>query len=137
MKQIKNIAISVRDWAETYAQENNKFPSDLEGMCAICSVKIFNQLKEFGYSPVLCMSYYTESQRDGAHVFIIVNGLLVDVTATQFSLKHQKVIVREKLKKEDEWYWSKFHKFRTSNGLIKKQHKDGWSMHQIKTTELE
>ena len=49
---------------------------DLSGMCAIASAKLWNDLSSIGIKSEI---HYGDS-----HVFLVLNGLIVDVTATQF-----------------------------------------------------
>lgn len=91
---------------------------DLDCYCAIASFKIWSALKKLGYSPTF-VEYlggkYGELCRYEGHCFVICNGYLIDVTATQFGWK-EPVVVRTF---REELYWYITHSARTVDGIKK------------------
>lgn len=53
-------------------------PSDLMGGCAIASTRLFLELQKLGIPAELCVTH--------THAFLVVDGHILDVTATQFKL---------------------------------------------------
>lgn len=64
------------------------FPKDLCGLCARASAVLFDLLKDKNYEPEIGLS----STRP--HVFVMVDGYVVDVTATQYRRKKKVFIVK-------------------------------------------
>ena len=85
-KTIRNVAQSVRKWAENLQNRHKMWGDDLRCMCAITSYQIFIKLKKRGFFPTLRLN--------NDHCFITCNELLIDVTATQFG-DYPKVITRK------------------------------------------
>lgn len=76
--ELTKLAIEVRTWAERYG-EANCFSSDLLGMCAISTNVMVYELQARGVNAVAVINKYV------THAFTMVDDLVVDVTATQFS----------------------------------------------------
>lgn len=80
LKEIEDICWQIRNNLPT-----EHYLSNMEGLCAIATVEIFNKLKEKGYDPIMVHTDLEYGQeRIGEHFFIEVNRYIVDVTATQF-----------------------------------------------------
>lgn len=80
IKSVYEVAAGVRRWAQWVRM--NYIPltwasSRLEGLCAIVSYKLFLELKKDRFSPRFMMNC--------EHSFVELSGMVVDVTATQFS----------------------------------------------------
>lgn len=73
-------ARAVRVWAEGVARSTGRDAESLRGMCAIAAFELFERLradpKLRGRAIVFAKSEF--------HAFVMVDGLVVDVTATQF-----------------------------------------------------
>jgi hypothetical protein len=73
-------AKKVRAWAEDIARNTGRDAQTLKGMCAIAAFELFSRLKADpklrGRTIVFAKSEF--------HAFVLVDGLVVDVTATQF-----------------------------------------------------
>ena len=80
---IKRIAHEVRKWAEDYADVHvdeslSIDPTDLMGMCAIASARLFTRVQSAGYIEARLWS-------NDIHCFVTYQGWVIDVTATQFN----------------------------------------------------
>ena len=78
--QLVKIATKVRDWAEGWNAERDLFGNDLCGMCAIASGRLHDVLTTHGFEPLIVVS----EKSGGCHCFILCDGYIVDITATQF-----------------------------------------------------
>ena len=131
MKSIYSIADTTRKWAENYAKSNG-FDSNLCGLCAISSAKLFTSLKKEGYSPEIRL-------HDGStsHVFVVVNDHIVDITASQFGMKSIEIVhecevgVYDYNSDDSKYYWYHTDVLTSVKNLIKFQRKYGWPPSQI------
>lgn len=86
--------IRLARWSRALFDEGNTktklFPPHLGGACAIASAFIFNALEQAGYEAAIVSGR--------GHTFVVCEGWLVDITATQFG--QPGIVVRdyEKLK---------------------------------------
>lgn len=101
LKQIRAIAARVRKWAEKNYAHSRYYTKDLCGLCAICSYRIFCELKKHGIESEFVLSDCID------HCFVLVVEFIVDVTATQFAYakKRPKVLIRHVKKVDDEEIW--------------------------------
>lgn len=74
------LAKEVRVWAEDLARATGRDSQSLKGMCAITAFELFNRLKA---DPKLRDRTIVFAKSE-FHAFVTVDGLVVDVTATQF-----------------------------------------------------
>lgn len=116
--KIRNIARRIRRWAVLQAAKHN-FPDDLQGLCAIAARRLFLEFKNEGYSPKIA---YQKN-----HCFVLVDGYLVDVTATQFA--HAEVVVR-RFTNVKGWYWEVQRTYTTVRGFNSRLRKDRWPHEQ-------
>jgi hypothetical protein len=79
------IARQVRAWAERTAKKEG-FPEDLMGLCARSSAQLFTLYKQAGELPLIAYSVRH------SHFFVLVEGYIVDVTATQFPATRKIVV---------------------------------------------
>ena len=118
LKIAKNIRLELEGLA-------NKYPSyyrtDLCGLCAIGSMKLHNILKKHKIKSEL---HYNLN-----HVFIVTNGYILDVTATQFEFK-KKVIFR-KYSGKLSYYWHNRQIYKTPKELKLRLINDCWSNEQV------
>lgn len=127
LKQVQYIMESVRDWctANRHNLNHKGFSADLNGMCAIASGMLFEQLTMRGYKPIIAMS---EGEYDSAHCFVLLEDMILDVTASQFG-EPDIVIAHEK--SVDMWYWTPRIQFGMVRSLLKHQKRTGWPKHQL------
>lgn len=67
----------------------------------------------------------------GCHVFVVVDGYLLDLTAKQFNDNIEPIVFRPLEKREREWYWKTKYTFANAKELIRFQHKTDWPEDQI------
>ncbi len=105
-KGLRDVGKLVRERAERLQQERpERFPADLAGLCMVASAWSFLTLSGLGLKPKFAVAkpswrIYGNSE----HVFVVVDGLLLDVTATQFGMP-AKVCVRPVGAKRTPSYW--------------------------------
>lgn len=103
------------------------FGDYLEGMCAVASVILFQKLKDNQFDPRI--AYALHNNEEEAHVFCIVDDLIVDVTATQFGFFDVEIL-KIGCPHSQRWFWKPVRKFATVEELVIRQKKDGWPRHQ-------
>lgn len=102
MKELlTKIAKETRKWAENLYNHrhllgNKDWYQGLAGMCAICSVELADRLKKEGFSPSIA--------KNGNHTFVICDGYLIDITATQFGQKRNVTIIKH-TRMPKQLYW--------------------------------
>jgi hypothetical protein len=131
-EKIREIAEKVRK--SCLKKYKSRFPDTLEGCCSIASGRLFKELSKNGFHPII-----VEVDNDSemcCHCFIICNGYLVDITATQFD-QDPICIFRRKIHNNDQrnefwyWYWKKRIYYHSVHELKKKQLRDGWDKDQV------
>lgn len=130
MEEVRKTMEQVRDWCmnNRYAINSRGYDRDLCGMCCIASARLFESLQSLGYSPVLAIS---EGKYGSAHCFIVLDDLVLDITATQFNAEAIS-IVHEKLA-EQHWWWIATKLFYSVDALVKYQRRVGFPKHQLAT----
>lgn len=88
--QVIQQGLAVRKWAQDKA---GNYEQDLCGWCAICSAELWKRLGKIGLSAEI---FVTEVYGI-SHVFLMMDGYIVDVTASQFSefQRYEVVIIPE------------------------------------------
>ena len=135
--RILSIATDVRYWAESYAEDNNMH-RDLCGMCAIASAQLFFKLQAEGFSPVIRI-WYCHKRKTDAHVFLMVEDYVLDITATQYPVfsNHLIVFMHEAEAQVHEFY-NHVREYKTVRGLVEHQRGSRWPVYQTASeTELE
>lgn len=136
---LTQIAEGVRKEAENYAEEEG-YDSDLCGLCAIASVWLFQDLKKNGFKPIICVS--REKDTWGCwHVYLEVDGYVVDITATQFNISDGVEIhhvnhsgeILLRAGRSNFWYWRPYKQFKTIEGLVAFMKRAGWMESEIPT----
>lgn len=89
LNKIKRIARDVRVWAEKLQEEQQQWDDNLGCMCVIASYELFKRLHKARLDPTIC---FADCDNYG-HAFIRCRGYVVDVTATQFARKIDKVSI--------------------------------------------
>lgn len=121
--ELEVLAVIVRRWAERRAWDD-----ELCGMCARASAQLWRRLRRAG---IKAMLGYAERHRNRSpcHVFVLCDGLVVDVTATQFG-RDQIVIRRAGAAKQEAWFWRARHTFSDPIALNDHQVALGWPPEQ-------
>lgn len=128
VEEIIVAAEGVRCWAEFRAMgtENAK---DLNGWCAIATAQLWRQLKVS--NPNIQAEIWMARNGFGAHVYLVVDDLIVDTTATQFTEKrHEPIVVVHEKEVDHLWYYKKTERFATPEALLKFQKKNRWPKEQ-------
>ena len=121
-KQTVVIAARTRKWCERLNKEIGYFyEADLEGMCCIASVELHLRLAEVGIHSSIIAN--TE------HCFLVVNKMIVDITATQFG-QTDEIYITPYLAERTGW-WRRHRRFEDANSFIKWQKKVKWEESQI------
>jgi hypothetical protein len=141
--QIKKIAIGVRQWALRHRNKIDADP-DLCGMCAIAAGELHKRLSAAGLDSTIAL----RNSSDEGHAFVICEGYIVDVTATQFGSIYRKAkadewgrwthlrraraveIVPLVPKKDRPTFWQETSQFKSVDDLIFRQKKSGWPIEQ-------
>ena len=77
IERIYRIALQSRAWAEAEAIATGRDPVTLRDMCVKAAFDLFKRLQAAGLKPLFAKSRH--------HAFCLVDGLIVDVTGTQFA----------------------------------------------------
>lgn len=129
--KITSVAYKARKWAQTYADKHG-YDSDLGCMCAIASAHLFKLLTKAGIKAKLAYN--------SKHCFVLSNGYLVDITATQFlgcttrcSLPLTEIVLVEKYSsiKQRPYWWTVEEKFDSIPALRDYQQETHWPEEQI------
>lgn len=129
LSTVRKIAHRVRRWAEKIAQ---KYPDyfgeeDLSCLCGVASGKLLWTLKQAGIKAQIAVSE--------CHAFVLWNGYVVDITATQIPYGREKVeIFKESMIDEmndhDLWWYDIKRKFNSITAFINFQREVDWSIEQ-------
>ena len=129
---VRSVATNVRYWAEAQAARENN--TDLCGWCARASAHLFRELKKFGINSEIHL--WEEFGTRFAHVFLVVEDHVVDVTATQFpQFKNTDVVILHEAEAKAYEFYKTFRTFRNDVELRKHQLKEKWPKHQVAFTK--
>lgn len=81
VEQLERIATQCRLWAERANKirpQHKRFPPSLKGMCAIATARVVNELHRHKVTNAVAIA-------NVGHCFAMVDDIVVDVTASQFS----------------------------------------------------
>ena len=134
VRKILRIARKTRAWAELN-RDAGGFPFDLNGMCAIAAMKLFDDLTQQGFAAHIAIN----NRVNMGHCFVIVDNHVVDVTATQFGketvffkpLADAKNTVPSRFEPSP-WKFTKLHD--SIETFRKHLKKSGWPKHQVELT---
>lgn len=108
----------IRAWLERIADDFG-FPSNLSGLCGVSAGKVHLRMKKLGYkSRIICNKW---------HCFNLVNGQLVDCTASQFNLPDIYIGPFP----DSRWFYSIEKVFKTARELFNWQRRQDWCESQI------
>jgi hypothetical protein len=120
------VATQVRYWAEGKAQGKSR---ELDGWCAIASAHLFNELKKLG---IECEIHAWVHKSGEAHVYVVVDDHVIDVTATQFrEFRNTPVVMMHQREAEQHEFYQTVSVFHSVEDLRKWQQKGRWPKHQI------
>lgn len=78
---LHKIALRVRRWTLDFQRKHNdKYPTDLVGLCGIASARLYSELVKAGYKPQIAYCRYLQF----GHVFVVCDGYVIDLTSSQF-----------------------------------------------------
>jgi ribosomal protein S21 len=121
------VATDVRYWAEGRARPED---SDLNGWCAKASAQLFRELQEEGIPAEIHM--WAWHNDESAHVFVVVEDHVVDVTATQFrQFVNKPVVIMHKREAEAYEFYRTERVFADADELRKHQKKTRWPAEQV------
>lgn len=122
------VAKELGDFFSTTKDEHGIAVADLNGYCAICSGKLWEALNVVGINSKLVVS----DDGDSAHVFLVLQDYVLDVTATQFKeFKKRRVVLLHECEAEAFWFYKPCASFDTLARLRKYQIKNNWPLEQI------
>ena len=127
--RIDRIAKNVRAWADELAEQCYPGVSrDLETLCAVASGELLKRLRRANFKPVIVFN--------DQHAFVVCNGHIVDVTATQYNYRRGRdgeplfepvVIVPYSRRKElEQWSLPVEFRAKTIREALKFQREVGW-----------
>lgn len=116
MNLVEYVAHQTRKWAEKH--KPHEVAGHLGGMCGIASAELFLRLKRRGIKSVIVMNKW------GNHVFLRANGIIYDVTATQFG-KYPEVFITLEAPSDT---WTEGTRYKSVESFIKAQ--SHWPAHQ-------
>lgn len=88
--EILKIAQEIRENLEKFNERNNfnYYGKTLGGACAVTSGELHKQLKDKGLNPVIKHGHATDFTE---HLWVEVQGLLIDITYTQYNYQADPV----------------------------------------------
>lgn len=117
------LAEFARKWSEKTARTEG-FPTDLNGFCARATVKLFNLLKAANYDPIIGCAH--------GHTYVILEGKIIDITATQFPRTRSKpVYIIDADQVRHQYQYQSLKIFENPDELSKFQKREGWPKNQI------
>lgn len=124
-QRVLDIARTVRQDIEYQVPE---FEQDLCGWCAIASAELHLKLSMAAiHSRLVMMTGDT-----GCHVFLNVDGWVVDITATQFrEFRKTPVVILHERESEQYDFYEPCYEFDSAAALAQHQDRTGWPHSQI------
>ncbi len=80
LRKLERLAALTRQELSQFIQDKGCFDDDWGCSCLVCSWVLEKVLKAHGVDAKLCIGEYDAS----CHAFVMVDGFVVDITATQF-----------------------------------------------------
>jgi hypothetical protein len=125
-ERVLNIAREVREWAERRGAEYGDTDATLSCYCAIASAKMSMILASEGIKHRIGYAYAPI----GGHMFILKDGWIIDVTATQFG-EDEKILVRHTHATRLPWYHRVKQTFMSAQTMLRWQEKNRWPEEQM------
>ena len=123
--RILAVATDVRYWAEQFSEDND-MDEDLCGMCAIASAQLFFRLQSEGFTPQIRI-WYRDGATGEAHVFLMVEDYVLDVTATQYpAFRNQPVVFMHEAEARVHYFYNHVRECSTVRELVKHQRGARW-----------
>jgi len=96
-KQITNFGKRIRKvLAREIADEDYIYAADLMGACAVASTALHRVLRNRGHNSILVVGREEPiGERGRAHCWVELGEYIIDITATQFQIKHPVYIVKK------------------------------------------
>lgn len=121
-------AADVRHWAEEQAARGHL--DDLNGWCARASAELHRRLTRRGIPAEIHM--WTWELDASAHVYVVVEDHVLDVTASQFKqFRHQRVVLLHVREAEAYEFYRSVDIFKCADSLRRQQKKDLWPQDQV------
>lgn len=124
---VAELAARVRKWIEHKASR-----PDLIGYCAIASAELYRKLQKYGIED-LQLAMWVDDYNNTAHVFLLWNEHVVDITATQFGHNNIGEVEIRPLKEAMNTLqeWQPMYTFDSPAELRHDQLKNGWPDSQV------
>lgn len=122
---IRSIAKTTRAWADKVAPKHG-IPKDLNCFCAIGAKRLYKDLKKAGLRAWIAVN---DTDEFDSHVFVVCNGYIVDITASQFGESDIfiKKIGSEPLSK----HWNMNKIFNSERAFTRYLKETDWPLEQI------
>lgn len=125
---VNSITADVRNWTEMQQVRSNG-RENLCGFCAIAAAELYRRFEKAGISSEIHMWLSDWGQ---AHVFVVVDDHVIDVTATQFDeFKHTPVVIMHQREAEAHQFYTSTETFNSVKLLRARQVKQKWPQNQI------
>lgn len=122
-------AADVRHWAEEQAFHG--VDDCLSGWCAKASAELNRRLKKVGITSEIHLWIDPEGS-GSAHVYVVVDDHVVDVTASQFKkFRKHRLIIMHTREAAAHQQWQGQEVFQDAASLRKSQRKSGWPADQV------
>lgn len=108
------------------------FGLSLCGMCAIGAARLFTRLQRLGLDVSLALA--EDEECSVGHCFVVCEGHIVDVTATQFDKRPVEILELAEAPLEA-WFWQPVRLFGSVTELARYLDEDGWPENQVPFAE--
>ena len=124
------VATQVRYWTEARGAVDRPY---LNGWCAIAAGRLFNELAKL---EIKCEIHAWVADSGEAHVYVVVDDHIVDVTATQFfEFRNEPVVIMHQREAEQYEFYQTVSVFHSVEDLRKWQKKGRWPKAQLAYVE--
>jgi len=131
---IRAMAAEAQEWAVAYAKEHNMDADTLAGVCAVASTALSLRLTKKGIKNQLVLN----RTRYNSHVFVLVDGLIVDITPRQADPSMPAIIIstpydlrRQTSRRIMGWWFGSWQLFDDPTTLKKQQEAELWPPEQL------
>jgi hypothetical protein len=129
LSKVQEISEEVRDWTEQLAEKKTS-NKRLAGYCAIASARLHKELGRIGINAELHV--WNDPAGRSAHVFVVVDDYVIDVTATQFQqFINQPIVIMHHREAETYPFYNSSEIYKNSAMLRKAQLRQGWTIDQV------